>query len=307
MPKVSICIPAYNQVQHLKKTIDSVIVQNYKDYELIVTDDSSTTIVADFIKNNYPSHHIKYYKNTVALGTPENWNESIRKATGEYIKILHHDDWLATAASLGKYVSLLDDNPQADFAFSATEAKSANGDWDHILKKKELNSIKENPLVLYTNNLIGAPSTGIFRKDLNVWYDPKLKWLVDIDFYIRALNANTNIAYTKEMLMVTYLAEGRVTDHCINNKEVEIFEYFYLLDKIYCSKNKYPKFGITACILQAISICDKYAISNVKEIRECGYAGKVPQPVKAYLSLKRSSSLLAKGYKKVLRNSKKNN
>ena len=38
MPKVSVCIPAYNQIKYLKRTIDSVLEQTYTDYEIIITD-----------------------------------------------------------------------------------------------------------------------------------------------------------------------------------------------------------------------------------------------------------------------------
>lgn len=306
MPKVSICIPAYNQVEHLKKTIDSVISQTYTDYEIVITDDSPTSIVADFVKTNYSQINLFYYKNPKALGTPENWNESIRKATGEYIKILHHDDWLAKPESLGIYVSMLDKNPLCDFAFSATEAQSKGDNWEHVLKQRELNALRENPLLLYSNNLIGAPSTGIFRRSIGITYDKQLQWLVDIDFYIQVLRKNSNIEYSHELLLVTFIAEGRVTDYCISNKQIEIFEYFYLLNKIYYQKNKYPAQAITACMLQAISICDKYKVMNIDDIAASGYSGKIPLKIKTYLSLKRKSYILAKGYKKIFKNSRYN-
>ena len=80
IPKVSICIPAYDQVDYLKKNIDSVLVQTYTKYEIIVTDDSPSDIVKDLIQQYQRPDIIKYYKNDTALGTPENWNEGIRRA-----------------------------------------------------------------------------------------------------------------------------------------------------------------------------------------------------------------------------------
>ena len=44
-----------------------------------------------------------YYKNIKVLGTPENWNESIRKAKGAWIKLMHDDDWFANENSLQKF------------------------------------------------------------------------------------------------------------------------------------------------------------------------------------------------------------
>lgn len=42
MPKVSICIPTYNRKGYLKETIESVLAQTYKDYEIVIVDDGST-------------------------------------------------------------------------------------------------------------------------------------------------------------------------------------------------------------------------------------------------------------------------
>ncbi len=303
MPKLSVCIPAYNQIEHLKKTIDSVLCQTFSDYEIIITDDSSSNIIKDFIAENYPGDKIKYFKNEPQLGSPENWNEAIRKSSGEYIKILHHDDWLNFNDSLAKYVALLDENPEVDFAFSATQAINPGiKNWVHEITIEQLNSIKSNPLILYCNNLIGAPSTGIFRKKSNLIFDRNLKWLVDIEYYIRQLSQNKNIAYSSEMLVVTYLAEGRVTDECVDNKEVEVFEYLYVLNSIFKRKNGYDSAALKSCLIKAIDICDKYKINNVQQIADCGYTDRLDNRIKIYLTLKSISSTLGKIYLKLLRN-----
>lgn len=304
MPKVSICIPAYNQAEHLKKAIDSIICQTYTDYEIVITDDSQGTIVKDLVEQ-YQTDKIKYYKNVITLGSPENWNESIRKASGEYIKILHHDDWLNFDDSLAKYVKLLDDNPETDFAFSATQAIFPRGeDWVHAISEKQLKKVKENPLILCYNNIIGAPSTTIIRKNAQLVFDPKLKWHVDIDYYLRQISNNNNIAYSPELLVVTYIADGRVSEECLGNKEVEVYEFFYLLDKIAMSKNFYNIYNNTAfnkCLLQAITICNNHKVKSVQDIRNCGYHGSIDPYIKTYFAVNNFSSTLGKVYLKFLR------
>ena len=49
MPKVSICIPTYNQLKYLEKCISSILMQEYTDYEIIVSDDSTNNDVEVFI------------------------------------------------------------------------------------------------------------------------------------------------------------------------------------------------------------------------------------------------------------------
>jgi glycosyltransferase involved in cell wall biosynthesis len=302
MPKVSICIPTYNQAAYLKKTIDSVLAQTFNDYEIIITDDSPNDSVKDLVSSFSRKDVIKYFKNPVQLGSPENWNESIRKANGEYIKILHHDDWFYDNRSLAKYVAMLGKSQNVDFAFSATKACSAlNGDYVHSPTPEQLKNLGKEPTVLYCNNFVGAPSNTIFRNKKNFLFDKNIKWLVDIDFYIRMLQHNGNFAFTEEVLSVTNLPEGRVSDHCANNKQVELFEYFYVLDKLRHVKSKTPKESYFQLILEAIRICKKYSTFNKIEIRQSGYTGAIPLAVITYFKLYKASKLSARAYLKILR------
>lgn len=302
MPKVSICIPAYNQTKYLKKTIDSILSQTYKDYEIVITDDSPGPIVQEFIAQYNLPGIIKYYKNASSLGSPENWNESLRKSTGDYIKMLHHDDWLYYDDSLAKYVALLDDNPGVDFAFSATYVKSECGEnRDHLISKAQFEELLVNPLCLYTNNIVGAPSTTIVRRSAMLMFDPELKWQVDKENYIRQLTVKNKIGYSNELLVITFLAEGRVTDECVDNKEIEIFEYFYVLNKIMDRKQDYARRAIRECVLKAIIVCRQYKIKKVKEIRNCGYFGPVPFAIRAYLTFTKMSPLAVRLYLKIFR------
>ena len=153
MTKVSICIPAYNQVKYLKKTIDSVLNQTFSDYEIIITDDSPTNIVFDLVVA-YQSEKIKYYKNEVPLGSPENWNEAIRLSKGEYIKILHHDDYFTFPDSLEAFVELMDSSPKAVLGFSSSVVDLINKNkmWIHSPTAQDLENLKVNPYCLFFKN-----------------------------------------------------------------------------------------------------------------------------------------------------------
>lgn len=302
MPKVSICIPAYNQAAYLKKTIDSVLFQTFDDYEIIITDDSPNESVKDLVNSFDRNDTIKYFKNAFTLGSPENWNEGLRNANGEYIKILHHDDWLYDENSLGNYVALLDKNEQADFAFSATKACSTlNGDYIHSATHEQLKSLRKEPTVLYSNNFVGAPSNTIFRNKKDFHFDKNIKWLVDIDFYIRMLQSNGTFVFTDAVLSVTNLPEGRVSDHCANDKNIELFEYFYVLNKLRHFKNKMLKKSYTQLLLEAIRICNKYLVFDKSDIRQSGYTGAIPLPILTYFKLYKASKLSARAYLKMLR------
>jgi glycosyltransferase involved in cell wall biosynthesis len=235
-PKVSICIPTYKQLNYLRKTLDSVVIQDQPDLEIIVTDDTPDDSVKKLIDTYDFKGNLKYYKNSTALGSPENWNECIRKASGKYIKIMHHDDWFYSPTSLRTYVEALENAPTAGFAFSLVNSYNEKLDEysQHKVTEEFLSAVKADPTVLFFGNLIGPPSAVIFKKDLNLSFDKNLKWVVDIDFYIQCL-LKTSFVFINEVLISSVNnAVHSVTNDCIN-KEVEVFEYTYLYHKIHKS------------------------------------------------------------------------
>ena len=119
-PKVSVCIPAYRQPSCVRRALVSVLAQKFTDYEVVVTDDSSDDATERVVTQLSGEGKVRYFRNTERLGTPQNWNRAVREASGEYIKLLHHDDWLADETCLGTFVELLETDRRADFAFSAS-------------------------------------------------------------------------------------------------------------------------------------------------------------------------------------------
>ena len=92
-PYISIIIPCYNAASTIGNTIDSVLRQNYDNYEIVIVDDGSTDDMSSVI-NNYKSDVIKYYK-TENQGVSCARNFGIEKAKGDYIFFLDSDDELA--------------------------------------------------------------------------------------------------------------------------------------------------------------------------------------------------------------------
>lgn len=237
MPKVtvSICIPTYNQVEYLKKCIQSILVQDYLDYEIVISDDSTNDTVKSYIDSLGLNEKISYYRNSPSLGTPENWNHSISKAQGKYIKVLHHDDFFTETNSLAQFVSLLENNPKSDFGFSATLVWNikTNKKSIHTCTLNQLAKLKNEYHYLFFKNLIGAPSATIYRKEMAVKFDNTFKWLVDIDFYISALTKNNSVQYIDKPLICTvHGMETQVTQQIEYDRQIQISEHVLLFSKI---------------------------------------------------------------------------
>lgn len=90
-PKVSICIPTFNRKGYLKETIESILAQTYKDYEIVIVDDGSTDGTEEMIKEN--DYNVRYYWQT-NKGVAAAENKLIELAEGKFISILGSDDLL---------------------------------------------------------------------------------------------------------------------------------------------------------------------------------------------------------------------
>jgi glycosyltransferase involved in cell wall biosynthesis len=234
-PQVSICIPAYRQINYLRETLRSVREQEFEDYELIVSDDTPDDTVQQLVESFGFDDKLRYYHNTVSLGSPENWNAAVRHARGKFIKVLHHDDRFKHSGALGEFVRMLDENPEADFAFSASSAENIihGHKHDHCPSKEQVEQLVAAPEKLFLGNLVGAPSATIYRNGLGIEYDGALKWLVDVDFYIRVLQKNSRFVYTPEVLIAAATnAEHQVTELCQNDAKIDLFEHLYVYRKI---------------------------------------------------------------------------
>lgn len=88
MPKFSIIIPVYNVEKYLKKCLDSVFNQTYKDYEVIVVNDGTKDNSMDIVKD----YNVKVI-NQKNQGLSAARNTGVKKATGDYLIFLDSDDY----------------------------------------------------------------------------------------------------------------------------------------------------------------------------------------------------------------------
>jgi glycosyltransferase involved in cell wall biosynthesis len=228
---ISICIPAYKNVDFLKRLLDSITIQTYSHFEVIICDDSPDESVSDFVKSYTAVNNVTYHRNDPSLGTPANWNECIRRAKGEWVKIMHDDDWFANADSLLKYVDAINKNPSVDFIYSSYYSVSPNNNRQlsrHFRWREKM--MHENPYTLISTNIIGPPSAVIYKNDPRFEFDRKFKWLVDIEFYARYLSAHKSL-YLPHPLINIGLNEFQITKQSSLVREIEIPEYFQFFSK----------------------------------------------------------------------------
>jgi glycosyltransferase involved in cell wall biosynthesis len=230
---ISICIPAYKNTDFLKRLLDSIAIQRYRDFEVIVTDDSPDQAVGQLCADYASRFTLHYSRNSPSLGMPANWNAAVSLATGDWIKIMHDDDWFATGDSLHEYAQTIAAHPEANFVFSAYRDIFLDEDRSRemFVPRARYRAFLRDKTILFGRNIVGPPSVVLYRRLPAVPFDPRVRWLVDIEFYIRYLATGSPV-YIDKILVNVGLGKEQVTQDCFRQRLVEIPENFYLLDKV---------------------------------------------------------------------------
>lgn len=117
MKKISVCVPTYNRPHTLHQLINSFLKQDYKNKELIISDDTPNDAIKKLLSEfNNPS--IKYFKNSPGLGFSQNYLQSMKRATGDYLITLGDDDIFLDKKVLSDYARIFEKNPSVGFIYS---------------------------------------------------------------------------------------------------------------------------------------------------------------------------------------------
>lgn len=193
-PRVSVCIPTWCGGHFLEAAICSVLDQTWADFELLVIDDCSPDDTTKRVERYLSDSRVKYIRNEINLGPQGNWNRCLLEATGEYIKILPHDD-LISPDCLERQINALDTHPEAVLAF-ASRRIIGNGDKTLFVKRTPLSngivtaSTALRKCIRSGTNVLGEPGAVLFRKSLIPKvgsFDASIPYVLDLDYWVRLL------------------------------------------------------------------------------------------------------------------------
>jgi len=122
-PDVSVVIPAYNAAWCVAKAIESVLVQEGADFEIIVVDDGSTDDTAAVLARYGDAIRVVRQRNQ---GLSAARNAGIRAAQGEFVAFLDADDWWL-AGKLGQQLALMHTRPELGFCSTAARVEDPDG------------------------------------------------------------------------------------------------------------------------------------------------------------------------------------
>lgn len=193
-PKVSIIIPIYNAQENLRRCIDSVLKQDFEDFELLLMDDGSSDgsgMICDEYRVQDARVRVIHKENS---GVSDTRNQAISLARGTYLQFLDSDDWITSDAT-GLLVRMAQEQECemviADFYRVVGERVSPKGRIHEtgVLTREEFAlEMMENPADFY----YGVLWNKLYRRDLiekhGICMDKDISWCEDFIFnmeYIR--------------------------------------------------------------------------------------------------------------------------
>ena len=219
MSKLSIITINYNNLEGLKRTVESVVNQTWQEFEYIVIDGGSTDGSADFIESQ--SENIDYWVSEQDKGIYNAMNKGIAKATGEYLLFLNSGDHLCSNTVLQENHTII-------------------RDYDLIYFNIEFIDRKISKIVSYPDKLdfsyfykgtLCHQSTFIKKTlfDIFGFYDENFRFVSDWKFFIEALFKNSCSYLRVDAILTSYYLDGISSDS--RNQEMLCKEREYVLNK----------------------------------------------------------------------------
>lgn len=227
--KISIVIPVYNVKDYLPKCIDSILIQDCSDCEIILVDDGSTDGASGAICDRYEQEHPELirviHKENGGLGDARNVGQE--NARGDYVLFVDSDDYLASD-TLEKLKAAADEYKcdVITFGFVVDTNGSLSEPFLENLPERTVFSIADNKRLLMSapNAVVRLWSrqlleqTGI-KYPIRVWYE-------DIRTTLKLLTVAKSVVYLPETFYRYVVREGSITRNVNIERNSEIFDAF---------------------------------------------------------------------------------
>ena len=217
-PLVSIIVPIYNAEKALNRCIDSILAQDYRNFELILMDDGSkdrSPQICDEYAAKDPRIRVIHKPNS---GVSATRNAALDVARGEYIQFLDSDDWItpdATKLFVRSAVQSGCDLVIADFYRVVGESLSHKGDIEKeglLTREEYANFMMENPADFY----YGVLWNKLFRRDIiekhHLRMDPEISWCEDFLFNLEYLRRSQTVYALQAPVYYYVKTKGSLVD-----------------------------------------------------------------------------------------------
>ena len=225
--KVSVIVPVYNEERYISATLDSIINQNFEDFELIVVDDGSTDatleIVTDKLSDSKINHKIIHQENN---GVSSARNRGITESSGDYIVFVDADDYILTDHLSNLY------NPNYDFSLIQLVKKDGSNVSDpYFYDKVEITTedfIKLELEMKIPFNFVQLSYNADIIKGNGLKFREDVTYGEDFDFAMRALSYGDKISINNEITYFYIQHESSL----INTSKLKRFDFIPVLEDL---------------------------------------------------------------------------
>jgi len=140
MPSVTIILPVYNEIKYLIQSVNSVLTQDFTDFEFLIVDDCSSDGSWEWLQS-LKDKRITLFQNENNRGLFYNLNFLINKATGNIIKLWSQDD-IMYPDCIGEVVAFHQQHPEIGFSYSGRDYIDGDGN------KIQINAIDDTPPIV---------------------------------------------------------------------------------------------------------------------------------------------------------------
>lgn len=251
-PKISIIVPVYNAQKTIARCIESILNQDYKDFELLLIDDGSkddSGNICDGYAGQDERVRVIHKENS---GVSDTRNLALKEAVGEYLQFLDADDWITPNATRLLVESMENNNCDmviADFYRVIGERLSHKGsiDEDGVLSRENFaNLMMENPADFY----YGVLWNKLYKKEIiekhHLNMNPKISWCEDFMFNLEYIRYCENIYVLQVPIYYYVKTKGSLVSQSMNlaktiRTKLMVFEYYNEFYKQVLSEEEYEK------------------------------------------------------------------
>jgi len=207
LPRVSVVIPAYNAVNSIERTLNSLFSQSFRDFEIIVVNDGSSDGTLDICKKMQKcSPVVMEVYHQLNKGGSSARNKGVALARGEYIIFLDADD-LAEKDYVLKLMQAIESKPSIDIACCSYDLLYEDGSFKPrlITNKNKILRGRDALLLLLTEKLEVWSGSAIYRRSMltgfNIYFNESISMGEDIEFRWRAFYHARDVALIPKVLV----------------------------------------------------------------------------------------------------------
>ncbi len=252
MPTVSIIIPIYNAEKALRRCIDSVLNQEYTDFELILMNDGSKDSSGEICDSYAAKDDRVRVVHKANSGVSDTRNQALDLAQGTYVQFMDADDWITPEAT--KLLVRTMEEGECDLVISdfyrvVGDRVSRKGDIedDHVMSRQEFaEHMMENPADFY----YGVLWNKLYRREIieihRVRMDATVRWCEDFLFNMEYILHADRICALQVPLYYYVNTEGSLVNQSMNigkviRMKLMVFEYYNEFYKSVYDEEDYRK------------------------------------------------------------------